>query len=477
MNPTITQTDSAARAPVIALVGRPNVGKSTLFNRLTQSRDALVADQPGLTRDRQYGVCRLGERPWLVVDTGGMGGQDAGVEALMEQQARIAVEEADHILLIVDARDGCTPLDESLTSFLRRLHKPLTLVVNKVDGLHEHLVLAEFHRLGLGEPLGIAASQGRGIRTLVEWLEDSLPKAAAEAEEELDAPQDIRIAVLGRPNVGKSTLVNRLLGEERVVAYDQPGTTRDSIFIPFEKHGRHYTLIDTAGVRRRARVSEAIEKFSVIKALDAMERANVVILVLDAKEGVAEQDATLAGLILDSGRALLVVVNKWDGLSGDERNRVKADLQRKLPFLDFAAWRFISALHGSGVGHLLELAEEAYASATRDIATPELTRLLELAVSEHQPPLVQGRRIKLRYAHQGGRNPPVIVIHGNQTQSLPGTYKRYLINFFRQTLKLWGTPIRLELKSGENPFAGRKNTLTPRQIKKKKRLKRFISKK
>lgn len=463
------------RPPVIALVGRPNVGKSTLFNRLTQSRDALVADQPGLTRDRQYGVCRLGEHPLLVIDTGGMGGQDEGVEALMEQQARAAVEEADHILLIADARDGCGPQDEIVAGFLRRQNKPITLVVNKVDGLDERLVLADFHRLGLGAPLGIAASQGRGVRTLVELLEQGLPEAGAETETEETA--GIRIAVLGRPNVGKSTLVNRLLGEERVVAYDQPGTTRDSIFIPFEKHGRRYTLIDTAGVRRRARVNEVIEKFSVIKALEAMERANVVILVLDAKEGVAEQDATLAGLILESGRALLVAVNKWDGLSPDERDQVKSGLERKLPFLDFAAWRFISALHGSGVGHLLELAEEAYASATRNLSTPELTRLLELAVFDHQPPLVRGRRIKLRYAHQGGRNPPIIVIHGNQTQALPGAYKRYLINYFRQALKLWGTPIRLELKSSENPFAGRKNELTPRQVQKKKRLKRFVNKK
>lgn len=466
--------DQSAKPAVIALVGRPNVGKSTLFNRLTQSRDALVADQPGLTRDRQYGVCRLGERPWLVVDTGGLGGQEAGVEALMEQQAKIAIAEADHILLIADARDGCTPLDEEVAAFLRRQHRPLTLVVNKIDGQNEYLVLAEFHRLGLGEPQAIAASQGRGIQALVERVQDLLPDSADQGEHN---PQGIRIAVLGRPNVGKSTLVNRLLGEERVVTFDQPGTTRDSIFIPFEKQGRHYTLIDTAGVRRRARVNETVEKFSVIKALEAMERAHVVILVLDAREGVAEQDATLAGLILDSGRALLVVVNKWDGLSPDERDRVKAGLTRKLPFLDFAAWRFISALHGSGVGHLLELAEEAYANATRDLATPELTRLLELAVSEHQPPLAQGRRIKLRYAHQGGRNPPVIVIHGNQTQALPSAYKRYLMNFFRQALKLWGTPIRLELKSGDNPFAGRKNTLTPRQIQKKKRLKRFVNKK
>lgn len=474
MTTSTAPSESAAKPPVIALVGRPNVGKSTLFNRLTQSRDALVADQPGLTRDRQYGICRLGERPWLVVDTGGMGGQEAGIEALMEQQAKIAVAEADHILFITDARDGCTTLDEEVATFLRRLHKPLTLVVNKTDGLNEHLVLADFHRLGLGEPQGIAASQGRGLRALVERLEDLLPESGTDTEE---PPQGIRIAVLGRPNVGKSTLVNRLLGEERLVAFDQPGTTRDSIFIPLERHGRHYTLIDTAGVRRRARVSEAVEKFSVIKALEAMERANVVILVLDAREGVAEQDATLAGLILESGRALLVVVNKWDGLSPDERDQVKAGLTRKLPFLDFAAWRFISALHGSGVGHLLELAEEAYANATRDLATPELTRLLEVAVFEHQPPLVQGRRIKLRYAHQGGRNPPVIVIHGNQTDALPGAYKRYLMNFFRQALKLWGTPIRLELKSGTNPFAGRKNTLTTRQIEKKKRLRRFVSKK
>lgn len=461
--------------PVIALVGRPNVGKSTLFNRLTCSRDALVANMPGLTRDRQYGIGKIGDFPYVLVDTGGISGQEEGIDPLMERQVRLAIDEADHILLLADARDGCTPGDLAIIDSLRRLGKAVTLVVNKSDGMDTDVARVEFHGLGMGEPVPIAASHGRGVKSLIGQVLDSLPQpqqgdATATAE-------GIKIAVVGRPNVGKSTLVNRLLGEERVVTFDQPGTTRDSIFIPFERDGKVYTLIDTAGVRRRSRVNEAVEKFSVIKTLQAIEDAHVVILVLDAREGVTEQDATLAGHIIDSGRALVVAVNKWDGMHSDERDQVKAGLQRKLPFLDFAAWRFISALHGSGVGNLPALVDEAYQNAVRDLATSELTRLLEQAVFDHQPPLVHGRRIKLRYAHQGGKNPPIIVIHGNQTEALPDSYRRYLINFFRQALRIRGTPIRLELKTGENPYAGRKNTLTPRQIDKKKRLQRFVKRK
>jgi GTP-binding protein len=461
--------------PVIALVGRPNVGKSTLFNRLTGTRDALVADWPGLTRDRQYGIGKLGSAPYVIVDTGGISGLEAGVEHLMERQVRLAIDEADHILLLVDARDGCTPGDFAIVEYLRRLDKRVSLVVNKSDGMDVHLASAEFHALGLGEPQPIAASQGRGVNALINRVLRLLPETPQTESGTTD--EGIRIAVVGRPNVGKSTLVNRLLGEDRVVAFDQPGTTRDSIFIPFERDGQVYTLIDTAGVRRRARVSEAIEKFSIIKTLQAIDSAHVVILVLDARDGVTEQDATLAGHIIDSGRALLVAVNKWDGLQSAERDALKAALLRKLPFLDFAAWRFISALHGSGVGNLPGLVDEAYQNAMRDLSTPELTRLLEQAVFEHQPPLVRGRRVKLRYAHQGGRNPPVVVIHGNQTESLPDAYRRYLINYFRQALRIRGTPIRLELKTGENPFAGRRNSLTPRQLHKKKRLKRFVKRK
>jgi GTP-binding protein len=461
--------------PVIALVGRPNVCKSTLFNRLTRSRDALVADQPGLTRDRKYGVGRLGPKPYLVVDTGGLSGESEGVDALMAQQVQRAIDEADQVLFLVDAKAGCSAADEQIAERLRRTGKPVTAVVNKSDGRDPDLAASEFHLLGLGEPVPIAAVHGHGVRALIEQVLDALPADTWDepAEEET---RGTLVAVVGRPNVGKSTLVNRLLGEERVVAFDEPGTTRDSQFIPFRLDDRDYTLIDTAGVRRRGRISEAIEKFSVIKTLQAIEQANVVILVLDAQQGLAEQDASLAGHILESGRAVVVAVNKWDGLTPQQRDKAKKDMERRLGFLDFASWYFVSALHGSGVGHLLGAVDKAYANAVRKLGTPELTRILEQAVTEHQPPVVRGRRIKLRYAHQGGRNPPIIVIHGNQTEALPETYRRFLINRYRQTLKLDGTPIRLELKSGHNPYEGKQNTLTPRQQRKRQRLKRFVSK-
>ncbi|MBN2886789.1 MAG: ribosome biogenesis GTPase Der [Chromatiaceae bacterium] len=463
--------------PVITLVGRPNVGKSTLFNRLTRTRDALVADFPGLTRDRQYGVGRIGPRPYVIVDTGGIGTKAEGIESLMERQVQLALDEADHLVFLVDARDGCTPEDLAIAERLRRLGKPLTLAVNKSDTTDPLLATADFHALGLGEPQALSATQGLGVRILVDRLFEQLPEHFSDAPETTDEEQGIRVALVGRPNAGKSTLINRLLGEERLVAFDSPGTTRDSIFVPFEREGRRYTLIDTAGLRRRARVQDAIEKFSVIKTLQAIEAANVVILVIDAHEGIGEQDATLAGHIIESGRALVVAINKWDGLDAEQRERIKAQFVRKLGFLDFAKLHRISALHGSGVGLLLDDVDLAYANATRDLPTPELTRLLELAVQEHQPPLVKGRRIKLRYAHQGGRNPPIIVIHGNQTDAVPETYRRYLINRFRRDLDLLGTPLRLEFKSGSNPFAGKRNTLTPRQIKSRQRLKTFTSRK
>ena len=464
--------------PVITLVGRPNVGKSTFFNRLTRTRDALVADFPGLTRDRQYGIGKVGPRPYVIVDTGGIGTAPEGVEALMERQVLRAVEEADHLLFLVDARDGCTPEDLEIAQRLRRLGKPMTLVVNKSDTTDHRLAAVEFHRLGLGEPVAVSATQGMGINGLLEHIFAALPGAPDEEDEPAGADLGVKVAVVGRPNAGKSTLINRLLGEERLVTFDCPGTTRDSIFIPFERpDGRRYTLIDTAGLRRRARVSEAIEKFSVVKTLQAIEESNVIILVLDAHEGIGEQDATLAGHIIDSGRALVVAINKWDGLDTDTRDRIKVQFARKLAFLDFAKLHLVSALHGSGVGLLLDEVDRAYANATRDLSTPALTRLLEALVQEHQPPLVQGRRIKLRYAHQGGRNPPIIVIHGNQTDAVPETYRRYLINRFRQELDLRGTPLRLEFKSGSNPFQGRRNQLTPRQIKHRQRLKKFTNRK
>ncbi len=458
--------------PVITLLGRPNVGKSTLFNRLTRTRDALVADYPGLTRDRQYGQGLLGPGPYLVVDTGGISGGD-GVEVLMERQVQIAIDEADHLLFMVDARDGLSASDHDIATALRRTGKPLTLVANKVDHLDWNLASVELHALGLGEPQPIAASQGRGVSALLDRVFAQLAPPEATGPPDT-ADKGTQIAIVGRPNAGKSTLINRLLGEERVVAFDAPGTTRDSVFIPFERDEQRYTLIDTAGVRRRARVHEAIEKFSIIKTLQAIDAANCCILVLDAQQGIGDQDANLAAHIVERGRALVVAVNKWDGLDADQRRTVKDAMARRLGFLDFADHHFISALHGSGVGLLLEAVDAAYNNAVRDLPTPVLTRLLEDAVTEHQPPLVRGHRIKLRYAHQGGRNPPIVVIHGNQTADVPDAYRRFLINRFRKALKLFGTPMRLEFKTGENPYQGRRNKLTPRQERKRERLKRFV---
>ncbi len=461
--------------PVIALVGRPNVGKSTLFNRLTRSRDALVADQPGLTRDRQYGVGRLGKQRYLVVDTGGISGESDGVNLLMEQQIESAIGEADHILFLLDAKEGCGGADEQIAERLRRSGKPVTAVANKSENLDREMAAVEFHALALGEPVAIAAVHGHGVEGLINRVLETLPEPQESVTDEAD--RGVHIAVVGRPNVGKSTLVNRMLGEERVIAFDQPGTTRDSIFIPFTRDDRPYTLIDTAGVRRRARVKDVIEKYSVIKTLQAIEQANVVLLVLDAQQEVGEQDATLAGHILESGRALVVVVNKWDGLEQGQREWFKKELGRRLMFLDFAEKRFISALHGSGVGELYQAVDAAYTNATRKLATPELTRILEQAVQEHQPPLVRGRRIKLRYAHQGGRNPPLIIIHGTQAEAVPDPYRRYLIGRYRKALDLAGTPLQIRFQSGENPYAGRKNKLTKRQVQKRQRLKKFVKRK
>ena len=463
--------------PVIALVGRPNVGKSTLFNRITRTRDALVADFPGLTRDRQYGDGRLGERPYIAIDTGGLTGENGDLEGMMARQAWQAVTEADLVFFMVDARDGLTALDETVAVALRRTGKPCILVVNKTDGIDETTALADFYTLGLGDPVPIAASHGRGVGALMELAMTRLPPAAAQAGTAEAGDGSIRVAVVGRPNAGKSTLINRMLGEERVLVFDMPGTTRDSIFIPLRRDDVDYTLIDTAGVRRRARVQETVEKFSVIKTLQAIDAAHVVILVLDAQRQISEQDASLAGYITEKGRALIVAVNKWDGLDSHARDTIREQLNRRLPFLDFATRTFISAKHGTGVGELFPQIRQAHESATRELSTPELTRILERAVQEHQPPLVRGRRIKLRYAHQGGRNPPVIVIHGNQTAAVPATYRRYLVNTFRTAMQLTGTPIRIEFKTGANPYQGRRNTLTPRQIKRKVRLKKHVAKK
>ncbi len=460
--------------PVIALVGRPNVGKSTLFNRLTRSRDALVADQPGLTRDRQYGIGRHGGRRFIVVDTGGLSGEEAGIDAAMAGQSRQAIREADITLFLVDARGGLTAGDELIAQFLRSEGKPSVLVVNKVDREDADLLSAEFHALGLGEPRAISASHGRGVEALLEQVLERFPDDGA--LEAADAEPGIRVAVVGRPNVGKSTLVNRLLGEERVVTFDQPGTTRDAIAIPFERDGDPYVLVDTAGVRRRGRVVEAIEKFSVIKTLQAIDQSNVVIAVLDAREGITDQDASLLGLILESGRALVLAINKWDNLSGEQRDCVRRDAERKLGFLEFVDQHFISALHGTGIGTMFRSVKRAYRSAMLEMKTPELTRILEQAVAQHQPPMVHGRRIKLRYAHQGGKNPPRIVIHGNQTAQVPEAYRRYLVNTYRAALRIAGTPLAVDFKSGENPFKGKKNVLTPRQVKQRQRLMKHVKK-
>ena len=459
--------------PVIALVGRPNVGKSTLFNRLTKSRDALVADFPGLTRDRKYGIGRVGGRPYVVVDTGGLSGEREGIDEYMASQTRQAIAEADVLLFLVDGRSGITAADEAIARELRVTGKPLHLVVNKTDGIDAESAAFDFYSLGMGEPIAIAAAHGRGINSLVNTVLEPYP-GPEELTPEEDEARGIRIAFVGRPNVGKSTLINRMMGEERVVAFDQPGTTRDSIFIPFERDGQPYTLIDTAGVRRRSRVSDAVEKFSVIKTLQAIEASNVAILVLDAREGITEQDATLVGHVMEAGKAIVVAINKWDGLTSDQRDTVRQHIELKLPFLDFAEKHFISALHGTGVGDLYAAVQRAYDSSMLNVSTSKLTDMLEAALAQHQPPLVQGRRIKLRYAHQGGHNPPIIVIHGNQTQRVPGSYKRYLVNYFRNTLQLVGTPIRVEFKTGENPYAGRRNKLTPRQQYKRERMMRHI---
>ncbi len=454
--------------PTIALIGRPNVGKSTLFNQLTRSREALVADFSGLTRDRHYGKGQSEAGAFYVIDTGGISGEEEGIDQPMADQARLAVEEADLVIFILDARQGLTAADEEIAAYLRKQKKPVILAANKTDGLDENLVLGDFYKLGLGEPQAIAAAHGRGVRSLID-------KALAhfnleDGAEEFPDNDRIRIAVIGRPNVGKSTLVNRLLGEDRVVVFDMPGTTRDSIYIDYERDGEPYTLIDTAGIRRRKNIRLAIEKFSIVKTLQAIEDAQVVILLMDASEGVVDQDLHLIGQVLEAGRSLVIALNKWDGLEADQRDWVKRELERRLRFVDFADIHFISALHGTEVGNLYPSIKRAHQSAADQLSTNRLTRILEQAVAEHQPPLVRGRRIKLRYAHAGGHHPPIVVIHGNQTAELPNHYVRYLEKYFRKALELHGTPLRLEFKTGANPYAGKKQKLTARQINKKRRL-------
>lgn len=441
--------------PVIALVGRPNVGKSTLFNRLTRSRDALVADLPGLTRDRHYGEGRMGERPFLVIDTGGF--EPVAKEGIMHEmakQTRQAVAEADIVIFIVDGRQGMTPHDKTITDFLRKSGRSVMLVVNKAEGMRYTAVTADFYELGLGDPYVISAAHGDGVMDLVdEALNLALAQKPVDEEPVADLGKSIKIAIVGRPNVGKSTLVNTLLGEERVIAFDMPGTTRDSIEIPFERGGQQYTLIDTAGIRRRGKVFEAIEKFSVVKTLQSISEANVVLLLLDAQQDISEQDAHIAGFVLESGRALVVGVNKWDGLTSSRRDEIKIDLDRKLDFLSFAKFHFISALKATGVDQLMKSIHSAYVAAMSDLSTPKLTRALIEAV-EHQQPRRKGSiRPKLRYAHQGGMNPPIVVIHGNSLDAIDDNYKRFLEKHFRDTFALIGTPLRIEFRSGKNPFS------------------------
>jgi GTP-binding protein len=454
--------------PTVVLVGRPNVGKSTLFNRLTRSRDALVADQPGLTRDRHYGQGRMGDKPFIVVDTGGFEPvAKEGILSEMARQAREAIAEADVILLVTDGRAGLAPQDKRIAQQLREANAPVYLAVNKTEGMREEVVTAEFHELALGEPRAISAEHGEGVRQLIE---DALAKFPPEPPEE-EIPDHPRVAIVGRPNVGKSTLVNRLLGEERVIAFDQPGTTRDAIEIELEWHGKRYTLVDTAGIRRRGKVFEAVEKFSVVKTLQAIERAHVVILVVDAEADIADQDAHIGGYILEAGRALVVAVNKWDAIESDKRKDVKSDLERKLQFLDFAEFHNISARHGTGLRPLLQSVDIAFKAAMAKLSTPKLTRALQAAVEQQQPPMSGRFRPKMRYAHQGGSNPPIVVIHGSGLDGVKDTYKRYLEHQFQQTFKLKGTPLRIELRSSVNPFEGKRKPLTEKQDAQRRRRK------
>ena len=461
--------------PVVALVGRPNVGKSTLFNALTRSRDALVADMPGVTRDRHYGVCHLGERSFVVVDTGGLSGIDEGIDALTAQQVRLAIDEAHVLVFVVDARDGLLPQDQGILGELRRSGKPIIIAVNKTDGLDEEDALAEFAGFGIATALPLSAAHNRGTDDLVAA---ALPLLPPDEDESPAAGTDegIRVAIVGRPNAGKSTLINRLLGEDRLIVSDVAGTTRDPIRVPLERDGKRYTLIDTAGVRRRARVEEAVEKFSVIKTLQSIAASQVVVLMIDARENLADQDLTLIGHAIEEGRALVVAVNKWDGMDAYQREQCQRTLERKLVFVDWAKQVFISALHGSGLRELMRAVVRAHASATLELSSSDLTRALEKAYEAYQPPLVRGHAPKLRFAHPGGSNPPTIVTHGSRTKHIAPAYRRYLENFFRKRYKMEGTPIRIDFRDGDNPFAGRRNVLTEGQQRKRQRMIREMKK-
>src|SRR5574337_16022 len=454
---------------VVALVGRPNVGKSTLFNVLTRSRDALVADVPGVTRDRHYGTCHLGKRSFLVIDTGGLSGVEDTMDVLTARQVRLAIEEAQVLVFVVDARDGLLPQDHVILGELRRSGKPIIAAVNKTDGLDEQAALAEFAAFGIANTLPVSAAHGRGTDELVRTVLPLLPAEEETAGETASEDGSIRVAIVGRPNAGKSTLINRLLGEERLIVSEVAGTTRDPIRVALERDGKRYTLIDTAGIRRKARVEEALEKFSVIKTLQSIAAAQVVVLMIDARENLADQDLTLIGYAIDEGRALVIAINKWDGLDAYQRAECMRALDRRLVFVDWAKRVHISALHGSGLRELMRAVVRAHASATRVLASSDLTRTLEAAYESYQPPLVNGHAPKLRFAHPGGTNPPTIVIHGTRTRHIAPAYQRYLENFFRKRYKLEGTPIRIVFREGENPYAGRKKVLTREQQHKARR--------
>jgi len=461
-------------SPVISLVGRPNVGKSTLFNRLSKSRQALVSEYEGLTRDRQYAKINLGEnKHCTIIDTGGLTNEESLIDTAIHEQVLSALDESDVIFFLVNNRDGLTSLDFEIAAQLRKLKKNIILVCNKAEGLDQSLA-AEFFELGLGNPVLISAEHNQGIDELINVTMPLLPE---NSEDEVQELKGIAVAILGRPNVGKSTLINRILGEERVLAIDLPGTTRDTIFIPFERDQQKYTLIDTAGIRRKRSVEEKIEKFSIIKAIEAITESHVVILVLDAHEGVTEQDATLLGMIADKGRALLIVINKWDGLDDYQKSEVKRKLDIKLSFVNYASVHYISALHGSGVGKLFSYIQKSFNHAGSRFSTSMLNKILESANDAHQPPPVSGKRLRLKYVHQSDVFPPTFTLHGNHLQSIPKSYERFLKNFFIKALKISNTPVRLEFKSGENPFKDKKNKLSARQIQKKRRLMKFTKKK
>jgi GTP-binding protein len=462
--------------PVVAIVGRPNVGKSTLFNALTRTRDALVADVPGVTRDRQYGISRVGATPCLLVDTGGLVSNAEGIDYLTAQQVHQAIEESELVLFVVSARDGLMPEDVEIVALLRRSSRKVVMVANKIDGLDEDTAMADFASLGMGDLLPVAATHRRGLESMMREVDLLLPVMPESGDEDEDTDR-MRLAIIGRPNVGKSTLVNRLLGEERMLAFDQPGTTRDTISVELERDGQKYELIDTAGVRRRSKISGVVEKFSTIKALQAIERAHVVVLMLDASEGITDQDTTLLGHVLNQGRALVIALNKWDGLDADHRKRVKSELDRKLTYVGWAKRLTISALHGSGLQELMNAVQVAWNSARKDFSTPELTRVLKAAFDAHQPPMKQGRTAKLRYAHSGGKLPPRIIIHGSRTDTIPDAYRRYLVNRFIKHFKLKGTPVFLSFRDSDNPYKDRKNILSRRQLDKRKRLKKFTGRK